>query len=49
VVLPSIAFNTFAARFKEPQAEEGFEEILKVDFTFQGTDEAKEAWKRFWF
>jgi hypothetical protein len=46
--LPGIAFGDFARRFQEPQLSEGFEDITKVDFTFQGGDEAKNVWSRFW-
>jgi bifunctional polynucleotide phosphatase/kinase len=46
--LPEVAFHHFASRFKEPQLEEGFQEIIKVDFEFIGSDEAKAAWKKYW-
>ncbi len=31
-ILPHSAFFSFASRFKEPQAQEGFEEILSIPF-----------------
>jgi len=32
-MLPRIAFTGFASRYKEPQLSEGFQDIVKVDFT----------------
>jgi bifunctional polynucleotide phosphatase/kinase len=46
--LPKLAFNTFSSRFKEPKTEEGFEEIVPVDFKFRGTKEEYDIWARFW-
>ncbi|KAK3903797.1 polynucleotide kinase 3 phosphatase-domain-containing protein [Staphylotrichum tortipilum] len=46
--LPGLAFNGFKSRFKEPKAEEGFEEIVPVDFKFRGTKEEYDVWARFW-
>ncbi len=31
-ILPHSAFFSFASRFKEPQAQEGFEEIISIPF-----------------
>lgn len=31
-ILPSIAFSDFRRRFEEPNVEEGFQDIVKVDF-----------------
>ena len=31
-MLPKMAFTGFAARYREPKLEEGFQEITKVDF-----------------
>ena len=31
-ILPHSAFSSFASRFKEPQAGEGFQDIIKIDF-----------------
>ncbi len=46
--LPRLAFNSFASRFKEPKVEEGFEEIVPVEFKFRGTKEQHDVWARFW-
>ena len=31
-LLPKMAFTGFAARYREPKVEEGFQDITKVDF-----------------
>lgn len=31
-MLPKLAFTSFASRYRAPKLEEGFEEIIKVDF-----------------
>ena len=31
-MLPKVAFTGFAARYREPKAEEGFQDITKVHF-----------------
>lgn len=46
--LPGIAFGDFLKRFKEPTMEEGFSDIVRVDFRFQGDDEAKRIWTQYW-
>lgn len=35
-------------RYQEPTLDEGFSEIIKVDFTFKGTEEEKEIWSMWW-
>jgi bifunctional polynucleotide phosphatase/kinase len=46
--LPASAIYMFASRFEEPSLEEGFEEIVKVDFRFRGTKEEEEVWRMWW-
>ncbi|KAK4145074.1 polynucleotide kinase 3 phosphatase-domain-containing protein [Dichotomopilus funicola] len=46
--LPKIAFTGFASRFKEPKLEEGFQDIIPVDFKFRGTKEEYGVWGRYW-
>lgn len=46
--LPKLAFNSFASKFKEPKAKEGFEDVMQVDFTFRGTEEEYGIWARYW-
>jgi hypothetical protein len=31
-MLPKLAFTSFASRYRAPKLEEGFKEIIKVDF-----------------
>ncbi|KAJ4288893.1 DNA kinase/phosphatase Pnk1 [Collariella sp. IMI 366227] len=46
--LPKLAFNGFASRFKEPKVQEGFEDVVTVDFKFRGTKEDYDIWGRYW-
>ncbi|KAK4245980.1 polynucleotide kinase 3 phosphatase-domain-containing protein [Corynascus novoguineensis] len=46
--LPRIALNGFASRFKEPRVDEGFQDIVPVDFKFRGTKEEYDIWGRYW-
>ncbi|KAL2150361.1 hypothetical protein VTH82DRAFT_6924 [Thermothelomyces myriococcoides] len=46
--IPRIAFNGFTSRFKEPKVEEGFQDIIPVDFKFRGTKEEYEIWGQYW-
>ncbi|KAL2177290.1 polynucleotide kinase 3 phosphatase-domain-containing protein [Thermothelomyces heterothallicus CBS 202.75] len=46
--LPRIAFNGFTSRFKEPKIEEGFQDIVPVDFKFRGTKEEYDIWAQYW-
>ncbi|CCC09567.1 unnamed protein product [Sordaria macrospora k-hell] len=46
--LPKLAFNGFNARFKEPKAKEGFQDVTEVDFKFRGTKEEYEIWGKYW-
>ncbi|KAK3934695.1 polynucleotide kinase 3 phosphatase-domain-containing protein [Diplogelasinospora grovesii] len=46
--LPRIAFNGFNSRFKEPKTNEGFQDIVEVEFGFRGTREEYEIWAKYW-
>ncbi|KAF7116381.1 hypothetical protein CNMCM5793_004625 [Aspergillus hiratsukae] len=46
--LPGIAFGDFLKRFKEPTLDEGFSDIVRVDFRFQGDEEARRLWGQYW-
>ncbi|KAF2692285.1 PNK3P-domain-containing protein [Lentithecium fluviatile CBS 122367] len=48
LLLPKSAFFGFMKRFREPKLAEGFQDIVKVDFEFQGSEEQKALWSRFW-
>lgn len=47
-LLPGIAFSSFKQRYQQPQLAEGFEDITKVDFSWQGTSEQKTLWSKHW-
>ncbi|KAK3074794.1 DNA kinase/phosphatase Pnk1 [Teratosphaeriaceae sp. CCFEE 6253] len=47
-LLPKVAFTGFASRYREPKLEEGFEDITRIDFKFEGSDEEKAIWSKFW-
>lgn len=47
-LLPGIAFGDFGRRFKEPSLSEGFEDIVRVDFRFRGSEESKRIWGKYW-
>ncbi|KAF2863936.1 PNK3P-domain-containing protein [Piedraia hortae CBS 480.64] len=47
-MLPRVAFTSFTSRYREPRTDEGFDDIQRVDFEFEGTEEQKRLWTRFW-
>ncbi|KAI1174528.1 DNA kinase/phosphatase Pnk1 [Nemania sp. FL0916] len=46
--LPTLAFNGFFARLREPTAKEGFQDIILVKFQFRGTKEEYAVWGQYW-
>ena len=48
--IPQVALNTFKSRFKEPSVEEGFDEIVRLDFepVFK-SDSHKRLWTQFYY
>jgi len=49
VRVPTVAFNTYWKKFKEPTLNEGFTEILKIGFVPNfSTIEEKRKWCEFW-
>lgn len=48
LVLPKMAFTSFANRFKPPSVKEGFQDIIEVQFQFRGTEEEYRIWGRYW-
>ncbi|CEJ54495.1 hypothetical protein PMG11_00803 [Penicillium brasilianum] len=46
--LPGIAFGDYARRYRAPTLEEGFEDIIPVEFQFKGTEEEKKLWGQYW-
>ncbi|KAL8787586.1 MAG: hypothetical protein Q9213_002148 [Squamulea squamosa] len=47
-ILPHTAFSSFASRFKEPKVDEGFQDVVPVQFQFQGDAEQRKIWSRYW-
>jgi len=47
-ILPPVAFGDFQKRFEEPRVEEGFADIVKVEFHFDGGEEQKGVWGKYW-
>ncbi|OCH95217.1 PNK3P-domain-containing protein [Obba rivulosa] len=43
-VLPYMAFSSFRAAYEEPAQDEGFAEIRRVQWTFEGDEEARGRW-----
>ncbi|KAM0715643.1 hypothetical protein Q7P37_009141 [Cladosporium fusiforme] len=47
-ILPKMAFTGFASRYREPTTDEGFQDITKVNFKFEGTEAQKDQWRKYW-
>ncbi|KAF1839134.1 PNK3P-domain-containing protein [Decorospora gaudefroyi] len=47
-ILPHIAFTGFASRYREPKISEGYADIIKVNFQFEGSEEQKKLWSKYW-
>lgn len=43
-LLPYIAFSGFRDNFEDPELTEGFSEIKRVNWVFEGTEEEKKHW-----
>ncbi|KAI0713316.1 PNK3P-domain-containing protein [Earliella scabrosa] len=43
-ILPMLAFNSFRTDFEEPTVDEGFSEVRKVNWVFEGDEEARKRW-----
>ncbi|EIM90535.1 PNK3P-domain-containing protein [Stereum hirsutum FP-91666 SS1] len=43
-LLPKFAFATYEKGFEEPTMEEGFDEIQKVQWQFEGSEEERQRW-----
>ncbi|KAJ5961007.1 Polynucleotide kinase 3 phosphatase [Penicillium vulpinum] len=48
ISLPGIAFGDFGRRFRAPTLDEGFDDIIPVEFQFRGSEEAKGLWGQYW-
>ncbi|KAF2797926.1 PNK3P-domain-containing protein [Melanomma pulvis-pyrius CBS 109.77] len=47
-ILPKLAFTGFVSRYREPKVSEGFQDVIKVDFQFSGTNEQILLWSKYW-
>jgi bifunctional polynucleotide phosphatase/kinase len=47
-LLSEIVFRTFKSRFQEPTMDEGYQEIKKINFVFDGDDTDLDAWRK-WY
>ncbi|KAG8682407.1 hypothetical protein FRC08_014983, partial [Ceratobasidium sp. 394] len=43
-LVPWIAYTTFRSKFEEPETSEGFDEVVRVGFAFEGNEEARKRW-----
>ena len=43
-LLPMLAFNSYRTDFEEPTVDEGFSEVRKVNWVFEGDEEARRRW-----
>ena len=43
-LVPWNAFTAFRAKYEEPKDEEGFQEIRRVNWVFEGSDEERARW-----
>ncbi|CAI6338371.1 unnamed protein product [Periconia digitata] len=48
LLLPKTAFLGFAKRYSEPQISEGFQDIVNIDFKFEGSETTKKLWTKYW-
>ena len=46
-LLPGIAFRSFSQRYTEPSASEGFESVIKANFSFQGSPDQETLWRKY--
>ncbi|KAG9318286.1 polynucleotide kinase 3 phosphatase-domain-containing protein [Chiua virens] len=43
-LLPYLAFISYRDNYEEPQTNEGFSEVIKVNWVFEGDEEARRRW-----
>lgn len=48
MILPPIAFRSFAQSYVQPSIDEGFQDITTVHFEFEGTDAERKIWSKYW-
>ncbi|RPB28575.1 PNK3P-domain-containing protein [Terfezia boudieri ATCC MYA-4762] len=47
-ILPRLAFTGYASRFKEPTLDEGFLDITKLEFEWEGSETERNIWAKYW-
>ncbi|KAI8997759.1 polynucleotide kinase 3 phosphatase-domain-containing protein [Pilobolus umbonatus] len=47
-VISSIAFRAFKSKLQEPTYKEGFKEIIRIPFVFNGPEEDYDKWRQWW-
>lgn len=47
-LISSIVYRTMKPKFQMPTEKEGFDEVKKINFVFEGSDSDKEAWQKWW-
>ncbi|KAL8934699.1 MAG: hypothetical protein Q9211_005093 [Gyalolechia sp. 1 TL-2023] len=47
-ILPHAAFSSFASRFQPPKTQEGFQDLVPVEFQFEGDAEQRKVWCQYW-
>jgi bifunctional polynucleotide phosphatase/kinase len=46
-LLPTLAFASYAKNLEEPSIDEGFDELKKVHFVFEGSAEERASWDKY--
>ena len=44
-IVPYMAFTSFRDSYEEPMEEEGFSEIRRVHWVFEGSEQERDMWK----
>ncbi|KAI8875662.1 PNK3P-domain-containing protein [Backusella circina FSU 941] len=47
-LIGGIVFRLFKSKFQAPTKDEGFDEIEKIDFSFDGSEDDYKAWLKWW-
>ncbi|CAO3667039.1 unnamed protein product [Umbelopsis ramanniana] len=47
-LLSRMVFQMFSSKFQEPTASEGYEEIKKINFILDGSEEERKKWQQWW-
>jgi bifunctional polynucleotide phosphatase/kinase len=46
--LSFLAYRTFKSKLQEPTTKEGFGEVKRINFKFEGDERDREAWSQWW-